>query len=103
MRNLALVLCPLLCLVLVPACESEPQELEEVQLLAKSEIKRSAHVELSDTSERPCAWECEPCSAEQGCRQACTQVGDCGSSCAVVSQCIAGYGWDEGSCSCVAD
>ncbi|KIG17197.1 hypothetical protein DB30_03510 [Enhygromyxa salina] len=48
-----------------------------------------------------CEWSCEACEPDQGCTQTCTEIGNCGSTCNVISRCEVGFAWDEASCSCV--
>ena len=98
MRISNLVISSLLCLVLAPACSEASVEADAP---VESALEHDALLALSDASARPCAWACELCPAGQGCLRACTEVGDCGSSCPVVAQCVADYAWDELSCSCV--
>jgi hypothetical protein len=102
MRISHVVISSLLCLVLAPACGEGSFEADGLALV-EPKLEYGALLALSDTSARPCAWDCELCPDGQGCLRACTEIGDCGSSCNVVAQCMAGYGWDETSCSCVAD
>jgi hypothetical protein len=48
-----------------------------------------------------CEWSCRACKAEEGCRQLCTETGDCGSTCGVMAQCDAQHAWREDACACV--
>lgn len=48
-----------------------------------------------------CAWRCAACEPGQGCSQICTEIGECGTTCNMISRCNAGYVWDEASCSCI--
>jgi hypothetical protein len=48
-----------------------------------------------------CEWTCRACEPEQGCRQICTETGDCGSTCGVTAQCDTQHAWSEDACACV--
>jgi hypothetical protein len=48
-----------------------------------------------------CEWTCRACEPEQGCRQLCTETGDCGSTCGVMAQCDDRHAWSDDACACV--
>jgi hypothetical protein len=54
------------------------------------------------TDEQACQWACRACEPEQGCRQLCNEIGDCGSSCGVTARCDAQHVWSEDACACVS-
>jgi hypothetical protein len=49
-----------------------------------------------------CDWACQACESDQGCRQICTEIGDCGSTCGVMASCDAQHAWSDEACACVS-
>jgi hypothetical protein len=48
-----------------------------------------------------CEWACQACDPDQGCRQLCTEIGDCGNTCGVTARCDAQHTWNDEACACV--
>jgi hypothetical protein len=66
-------------------------------------LERAEKVDAGAKAEQQsCDWNCQACQPEQGCRQFCTEVGDCGSSCGVTAQCDAQHVWSDDACACVS-
>ena len=51
---------------------------------------------------KTCEWSCRACEPDQGCRQFCTEIGDCGSTCGVTARCDSHHKWSDDACACIA-
>lgn len=87
--------------VLSGGLDPERKTLPEVELPASNLDAAPAKVGAkTPDSKRSCQWECSACEAGQDCTHSCMEVGECGSSCGFIMQCVTGQTWNEASCSC---
>jgi hypothetical protein len=73
-----------------------------VRVGEQSSERAKAGESSASVEEQSCDWTCQACEPDQGCRQFCTEIGDCGSSCGVTAQCDAQHVWDDEDCACVS-
>ena len=89
-----------LALVAGSGCTSTVASASEPLAIAKAD--HTAQVDVPLHAPVPCGWECSACDDGDSCVQSCVEIGSCGSTCSVVSQCAEGYTWDDASCSCIS-
>jgi hypothetical protein len=100
----ALALAPVLSGMGGDARPRDPSGAGEVEVRRPSEAVSQQGVRAIEPEEtnQTCEWSCRACAADQGCRQICTEIGDCGNSCGVTARCDARHEWSEDACACIA-
>lgn len=84
-----------------PRDPSEAGEVIEVRRADEVVAQQGVRADVTEEAAKTCEWSCQACEADQGCRQICTEIGDCGNACGVTARCDAQHEWSEEACACV--